>query len=170
MTFSGNLLFSTGVLAAGSSLVVTDSACHFGVALHADPRALALGFNFLVAVPLVYNGVPIGALCLFAEHSEPFEAEDLLTLEGIGRNIAQALEVELFARRRHWLAPLSSIPTASGQLKRSRLLHTREAVSLCPSSRLLDVESESDLAGRSSPDASGASSGPFCAAATGNRW
>ena len=93
MTFSGNLLFSTGVLAAGSSLVVTDSACHFGVALHADPRALALGFNFLVAVPLVYNGVPIGALCLFAEHSEPFEAEDLLTLEGIGRNIAQALEV-----------------------------------------------------------------------------
>jgi CheY-like chemotaxis protein len=90
-TFSGRMLFSTGVLAAGSSLVVTDATDFFGASIVADPRAKALGAKFFVAVPLLYEEVPVGAIVLSDHAPHPFEAEDLLILEGFGRAAAQGL-------------------------------------------------------------------------------
>jgi CheY-like chemotaxis protein len=81
-TFSGDLLFTTGVLAAGSSLVVTDAKSFF--ASVQDERARAMGITFGIAVPLLFEGVPIGALCLLDRATHPFDPEDLLIFEGIG--------------------------------------------------------------------------------------
>jgi CheY-like chemotaxis protein len=86
---SGRVLFSTGVLAAGSSLVVTDAASF--LAENADSPMRTLGVEFVVAVPLVFDGVPIGALGLVDRVPHAFEAEDLLILEGIGRGASHAL-------------------------------------------------------------------------------
>ncbi len=94
-TFSGRMLFSTGVLAGGSSFLATDSVDFFRT-LGADKNATAFGLNFLVAVPLFYDEVPVGALCLFDTAPHPFDAEDLLVLEGIGHDAARQL--------RHWSA------------------------------------------------------------------
>jgi CheY-like chemotaxis protein len=90
-TFSGNMLFSTGVLAGGSSLVVTDAYSFFGPTVGADPRGVALGLQFIVAVPLLYENVPIGAIALFDRATHPFHAEDLLILEGIGHSASENL-------------------------------------------------------------------------------
>jgi CheY-like chemotaxis protein len=87
-TFSARMLFSTGVLAGGSSLVVTDATDIFGANIIADPRAAALGIKFFVAVPLLYEDVPVGAIVLSDRDLHPFEAEDLLILEGFGRTVA----------------------------------------------------------------------------------
>jgi CheY-like chemotaxis protein len=86
-TFSGRVLFSTGVLAAGSSLVITDVDSLF--ASVQDERTRALGFKFLIAVPLRFEDVPIGALCLFDRVTHRFEAEDLIILEGVGTHASQ---------------------------------------------------------------------------------
>jgi hypothetical protein len=89
--FPGNLLFSTGVLAGGSSLVFTDMGALYDSVLESvagtddSVRSLALSLKFLVAVPLHYDDLPIGALVLFDRTQHPFAAEDLLILEGIGR-------------------------------------------------------------------------------------
>jgi CheY-like chemotaxis protein len=89
-TFSGQMLFSAGVLASGSSLVIPDSAKFFTSTL-ADPRALSLGLKFAVAVPLLFEDVPIGAIGLVDRDAHPFCAENLLTLEGVGREASQSL-------------------------------------------------------------------------------
>jgi hypothetical protein len=89
-TFSGNLLFSTGVLAAGSSLVLPDLTL-FVASARVDPTAVSLGFKFVVAVPLLFEDVPMGALGLFDRTPRPFKAEDLLILEGIGRDASLVL-------------------------------------------------------------------------------
>jgi CheY-like chemotaxis protein len=86
---SGRVLFSTGVLAAGSSLVVTDAASF--LAADSDSPMRTLGVEFVVAVPLVYDEVPIGAIGLVDRVPHAFEAEDLLILEGIGRGASHAL-------------------------------------------------------------------------------
>ena len=89
-TFSGRLLFSTGVLAGGSSFLATDAIDLFRT-LGADPGATAFGMKFLVAVPLLFDEIPVGALCLFDTAPRSFDAEDLLVLEGIGHDAARHL-------------------------------------------------------------------------------
>jgi CheY-like chemotaxis protein len=89
-TMSGNLVFSTGILAPGSSLIVTDSADFFR-SPRADPLGASLGLRFLVAVPLVFEKITIGAIGLFDSAAHPFEAQDLVILEGIGRGAALSL-------------------------------------------------------------------------------
>jgi CheY-like chemotaxis protein len=91
MTLSGNMLFSTGVLAGGASLVITDAASFFGPTVGADPRVVALGLQFLVAVPLLFEDVPIGTIALFDRVTHPFHAEDLLVLERIGHSASESL-------------------------------------------------------------------------------
>jgi CheY-like chemotaxis protein len=91
--FSGNMLFATGVLAAGSSLVITDAASFLAASIGADPRATALGLNFLIAVPLLYENTPIGVIALVDRAPHPFEAEDLTILEGIGQSASDALRL-----------------------------------------------------------------------------
>jgi hypothetical protein len=94
-TFSGNMLFATGVLAAGSSLVITDAASYLGASIGADPRMTALGLNFLIAVPLLYEKTPIGVIALVDRTPHPFEAEDLTILEGIGQGASEGLRLSL---------------------------------------------------------------------------
>lgn len=89
--FSGQILFATGVLAGGSSLVVTDADTFF--ASVEEERMRPMGFKFMIAVPLLFEDVPIGALCLFDRASHPFEAEDLLILEGIGTDASRNLHL-----------------------------------------------------------------------------
>jgi len=86
---SGKILFSTGVLAAGSSLVITDAASF--LASGPDSPLRTLGVEFVVAVPLVFDDVPIGALCLIDRAAHSFEAEDLVILEGVGRSASRTL-------------------------------------------------------------------------------
>jgi CheY-like chemotaxis protein len=88
-TLPTKLLFSTGVLAAGSSLVLTEN-----VALLRGPYAETFGLQFLVAVPLVFEDVPIGAVGLFDRAPHPFRAEDLIILEGVGRECSRALRYD----------------------------------------------------------------------------
>jgi CheY-like chemotaxis protein len=92
-TFSGNMLFATGVLAAGSSLVITDAASFVGTSIGGDARAAALGLNFLVAVPLLFENTPIGAIALFDRAPKKFEAEDLTIFEGIGQSASDRLRL-----------------------------------------------------------------------------
>jgi hypothetical protein len=82
---SGDTLYTAGVLGCGASLVLPDSAAY-------SPSLSQAGVRLLVAVPLVATGVPIGALCLVGREPHPFDAEDLLVLEHMGRDAAQALE------------------------------------------------------------------------------
>jgi CheY-like chemotaxis protein len=86
---SSKLLFATGVLAAGSSFLATENA-ELLRGVYGD----AYGLQFLVAVPLLFEDVPIGALGLFDKTPHLFRAEDLLILEGVGRNFSQALHPE----------------------------------------------------------------------------
>ena len=86
---SSKLLFETGVLAAGSSFLATENA-----ELLRGPHGREYGLQFLVAVPLLFEDVPIGALGLFDRVPHPFTAEDLLILEGVGRNFSEALRPE----------------------------------------------------------------------------
>ena len=86
---SAQLLFATGVLAAGSSFLATENA-----ELLRGASKEAYGLQFIVAVPLLFDDVPIGALGLFDRAAHPFPAEDLLILEGVGRNFSQALRRE----------------------------------------------------------------------------
>ncbi|MCU1276500.1 MAG: integral rane sensor hybrid histidine kinase [bacterium] len=83
---SSKLLFETGVLAAGSSFLATENT-----QLLRGAYGEAHGLQFLVAVPLLFEDVPIGALGLFDRAPHPFTAEDLLILEGVGRNFSHAL-------------------------------------------------------------------------------
>lgn len=94
-TFSGKMLFSTGVLAGGSSFLATDAVDFFRT-LGADPTATVFALKFVVAVPLLFDDVPVGAICLFDDAPHSFDAEDLLVLEGIGHDAARHL--------RHWSA------------------------------------------------------------------
>jgi CheY-like chemotaxis protein len=82
MRFSGKGLYTTGVLTVGSTLVLADAS---SLPLFADPKAGELGIGFLVAVPLVFQGVPCGALSLHAGAPHSFAAEDSLILEQLGR-------------------------------------------------------------------------------------
>lgn len=83
------LLFATGLLAAGTSFVMPASFDRFR-----GPYVETLGLEFVVAVPLVFEGVPIGAVGLFDREGHPFGAEDLAILEGIGRNSSRALRAD----------------------------------------------------------------------------
>lgn len=84
----GDLLFSTGVLAGESSLVLPDvrSLQHIGTR-HASDAGIA----FVVAVPLLYDGTPVGALGLIGREPRGLPAEDLLSLEAIGRSASNRL-------------------------------------------------------------------------------
>jgi CheY-like chemotaxis protein len=88
MTLSGRALYSTGALGAGSSLVLGDAS---SLASFGDPRVAALGVRFVVAVPLLFQDVAVGALVLMDQRPHSFEAEDLLILERIGRYLAGGL-------------------------------------------------------------------------------
>jgi CheY-like chemotaxis protein len=89
--FSGNLLLATGVLATGSSLVITDAASFLIASVGMDPRAAELGVNFMIAVPLLFEDTPIGTIQLFDRDSHPFEGEDLTILKGIGARACDSL-------------------------------------------------------------------------------
>jgi CheY-like chemotaxis protein len=82
---SGDTLYSTGVLGSGASLVLPDTTAF-------NPSLVKMGVRLLVAVPLLSDGVPIGALCLGDREPHPFDAEDLIILEHMGRNAALGLE------------------------------------------------------------------------------
>jgi CheY-like chemotaxis protein len=88
MILPGDLLFSTGVLAGESSLVLPDvhALGHAGTR-----RASEVGISFVVAVPLLYDGTPVGALGLIGREPRGLAAEDLLSLEGIGRSASTRL-------------------------------------------------------------------------------
>ena len=75
--------FATSILAAQSSLVVPEARPFGPLSLVGNPEPLVLGF--LVAVPLVVEDVPIGALALVGSAPRRFSAEDLAILETIGR-------------------------------------------------------------------------------------
>jgi CheY-like chemotaxis protein len=138
-TFSGNLLFATGVLAAGSSFLATDSFDSFR-ALGADPNVTSFGFKFFAAVPLFFEGVSIGTLCLFDTAAHSFDAEDLLVLEGIGHDVARHLvrfaagkHVDFFSAQlfeRMLGAELSLLHRNRGQLELLLVDLEPEAVSL----------------------------------------
>ena len=85
ISLSPPLLFTTGVLASGSSLVIPD-ATTLSTPAGVDPEITKLGLRFIVAAPLLFQDVPVGALCLVDREPHPLEAEDLLTLEGFGRD------------------------------------------------------------------------------------
>ena len=87
---SGKALYATGVLTVGSSMVLGDAAA---LPLFADPKAAELGVRFLVAVPLMFQGVPIGALGILDGVPHAFDAEDLLILEQLGRFGSSGLSV-----------------------------------------------------------------------------
>jgi CheY-like chemotaxis protein len=106
---SEKLLFATGVLAAGSSFVVTQN-----VDLLRGPYAEAFGLQFIVSVPLVFEDVPIGAVGLFDRAAHPFGAEDLLILEGIGRESSLALRYESPMLSNLGFVPPSSFDLALG--------------------------------------------------------
>jgi hypothetical protein len=56
-----------------------------------DPFGAAIGQRFLVAVPFLFEDVPVGGVGLLDSVAHPFEAEDLLVLEGLGRDVARGL-------------------------------------------------------------------------------
>lgn len=94
----GDLLFSTGVLAGESSLVLPDARALSHVI---SRRAADHGVAFLVAVPLLYDGTPVGALAMAGPEPRGLAAEDLLSLEGIGRSAS--------ARLGHRVTPVDAI-------------------------------------------------------------
>ncbi|MDB4970266.1 MAG: two component, sigma54 specific, transcriptional regulator, Fis family [Myxococcales bacterium] len=79
--FDGRALYSSGVLASGASLVVTDAAAH----PFASDRARQLGIRFFVGVPLSFDDTPVGSIWLFDAAPRSFAAEDLLIVEELGR-------------------------------------------------------------------------------------
>jgi CheY-like chemotaxis protein len=83
--FDGQALYSSGVLASGASLVVTDASAY----PFASERARKFGIRFFVAVPLLAGKAPVGAICLFDASPRSFSAEDLLILEELGRGTLQ---------------------------------------------------------------------------------
>jgi DNA-binding response OmpR family regulator len=85
---SGDLLVSTGVLAANASLVLPDARL-LGTRRMPDGRVVALGF--LVAVPLLFEDTAIGVLALCGSEPRPFATEDLVSLEALGRSAASML-------------------------------------------------------------------------------
>jgi CheY-like chemotaxis protein len=80
--------YSSRALASGGSLVLSDAVHAFS-----GIRAIHHGIRFFVGVPLVYDGVPIGALCMMDREPRGLTAEDLLVLETIGRAAANSLPV-----------------------------------------------------------------------------
>jgi len=85
---SGEILISTGVLAAKASLVLPDARV-LGERPTADGRVLGLGF--LVAVPLVFEATPIGVLALCGRQPRALATEDLVSLEALGSYAASML-------------------------------------------------------------------------------
>jgi CheY-like chemotaxis protein len=85
--FSGDALYSSGVLASGASLVLPDTQAYS----FSDRRAAQLGLRFFVAVPLWFESVAIGALTLGDRVPRRFEAEHLVSLESLGRGASQNL-------------------------------------------------------------------------------
>jgi CheY-like chemotaxis protein len=85
---SGQALYSTGVLAAGCSLVLSDAGAFYSMM---DPKSSQLGIRFLVAVPVLFDDVPVGAICMLDRAPHAFAAEDLLTLEHVGREATAGL-------------------------------------------------------------------------------
>ncbi len=83
---SSSLVFETGFLAAGVSFVAVEN-----YRLLRGAYGEAFGLQFLVAVPLVFEDVPIGAIGLFDRAPHSFGAEDLMILEGVGRRASHAL-------------------------------------------------------------------------------
>jgi DNA-binding response OmpR family regulator len=84
----GDILYSTGVLAAGTSLVMPDARMLASVV---DEYAKMPEVGFLVAVPLLFHRVPVGALALVGAQPRPFAGEDLVILEGLGRHASDQL-------------------------------------------------------------------------------
>jgi CheY-like chemotaxis protein len=85
--FDGRTLYSSGVLASGASLVVSDASAY----PFASERANQLGIRSFVGVPLLSTGIPVGTICLFDKSPRAFSAEDLLILEELGRGALQRL-------------------------------------------------------------------------------
>jgi CheY-like chemotaxis protein len=79
----GDLLYAGGVL-CGASLVLPDSAAY-------HPDVAKNGIRMLVAVPILSEKAPIGALCLLAPEPHGFDAEDLLVLQDMGHGAATEL-------------------------------------------------------------------------------
>jgi CheY-like chemotaxis protein len=75
------------VLETGSALVLPDASTHpsFG--------GLALGgIRYFMGVPVHGpSGVPVGVMCLFDDQPRDVEAEDLITLQELGRNSSAVL-------------------------------------------------------------------------------
>jgi GAF domain-containing protein len=90
MRLSGPMLFTTGVLASGSSLVLPD-ATSLSTSAGVDLAISKLGVRFMVAAPLLFQDVPVGALCLVDRDTHSFAAEDLHVVEGLGRDAASDL-------------------------------------------------------------------------------
>jgi hypothetical protein len=80
----GDMLYAGGVLGCGASVVLSDSATY-------DTKLATAGIRLLVAVPLLSEDVPIGALCLLGREPHRVDAEDLLILQQMGRNAAMEL-------------------------------------------------------------------------------
>lgn len=87
--FRGGGRFSTSILAARSCLVLPDARPYGAAAIDGRPGGVGLGF--VVAVPLVLEDVPIGALVLLASEPHRFSSEDLSIFESVGRVASQKL-------------------------------------------------------------------------------
>lgn len=80
------LALSSDVLESGSRLVVTDVA-----ASKAFFKQPASSIRFLVCVPLVISGMPLGVLCIADDRPHSFDSSELAIVEGIAATAAPAL-------------------------------------------------------------------------------
>jgi len=72
------------VLETGSALVLADASAHPSFGALADALG---GVRFFMGVPVRGpSGVPVGVICLFDHQPREVEAEDLATLQQLGRN------------------------------------------------------------------------------------
>ncbi len=121
--FDGRALYSSGVLASGASLVISDAAAY----PFAGERARQFGIRSFVGVPLASNGIPVGTICLFDAVPRIFGAEDLSILEEVGRGALSSANALPGAVDR---IGLFTAGTFSRLLAAELLLHRRHGGSL----------------------------------------
>ena len=132
--FDGRALYSSGVLASGASLVISDAAAY----PFAGERARQFGIRSFVGVPLASNGIPVGTICLFDAVPRIFGAED--SLDPGGGRARGAVERERAAGRRrphralhggHLLAPARRRAAVASPARRQSRPGARRARSRC---------------------------------------
>jgi GAF domain-containing protein len=100
------LSYATDIIETGSTLLLPDASSHPSFASQPE---VARGARFFAGVPVLAEGVAIGAICFVDRQGRSFAAEELLLFEHLGRRCSVGLQ-RMAARRPVYRYSMAAIP------------------------------------------------------------